>query len=365
MTSTYEDRTQLATDVAIKAPCRAATTANITLSGLQTIDGVALIANDRVLVKNQTAGNDNGIYLASTGAWTRTTDFDGNRDAVSGTLVLVISGTVSALSLFELSCTPTPPIIGTTSLTFNLVSVVVGNASSFTTLTASGQITSGVATGTAPLVISSTTKSTNLNADLLDGTDWRAPGPIGGTTPDTGAFTALTATSATTTGAIVAGTTGKVATTLGVGNATPAASGSGVSFPAAQSASTDANTLDDYEEGAWTPSLGGSATYTAQTGRYTKVGRLVHVEAEMQVNVIGTGSTTTISGLPFAAGVNTVIALRVTAASATAIVSSYGLLAGAASTIIVESRVAANAADAPNAIFQNSTAITIGGAYSV
>src|SRR5260221_2815249 len=101
MTSTYEDRTQLVTDVAIKGPCRAATTANITLNGLQTVDGIALAANDRVLVKNQTSGANNGIYLASSSGWTRASDFDGNRDAVDGTLVLVRLGTASALSIYE------------------------------------------------------------------------------------------------------------------------------------------------------------------------------------------------------------------------------------------------------------------------
>jgi len=54
----------------------AGTTANITLSGTQTIDGIVLVAADRVLVKNQTASADNGLYLCAVGAWTRTTDMD-------------------------------------------------------------------------------------------------------------------------------------------------------------------------------------------------------------------------------------------------------------------------------------------------
>jgi hypothetical protein len=72
-----------------------------------------------------------------------------------------------------------------------------------------------------------------------------------------------------------------------------------IKFPATQNASTDVNTLDDYEEGTWTPSVGGNATYTAQQGRYTKIGRSVKIEMQMTVNVLGTGSATTISGLPF------------------------------------------------------------------
>ena len=89
------------------------------------------------------------------------------------------------------------------------------------------------------------------------------------------------------------------ATTIGVGGATPSASGSGITFPATQSASTDANTLDDYEEGTWTPNVGGNATYTGQLGVYVKIGRLVYASFDITVNVIGTGSTTTLSGFPF------------------------------------------------------------------
>ena len=59
-----------------KQPVRAATTANITLSGVQTIDGVSVIAADRVLVKNQTTASANGIYVAASGSWTRALDMD-------------------------------------------------------------------------------------------------------------------------------------------------------------------------------------------------------------------------------------------------------------------------------------------------
>lgn len=72
-------------------------------------------------------------------------------------------------------------------------------------------------------------------------------------------------------------------TTIGVGATTAAASGAGISFPATQSASTDANTLDDYEEGTWTPSISAgtvgnlSVAYTTQVGQYTKIGKQVNV----------------------------------------------------------------------------------------
>jgi hypothetical protein len=67
-----------------------------------------------------------------------------------------------------------------------------------------------------------------------------------------------------TAGRAISASTVTATTTMGVGAATPAASGAGITFPAAQSASSDANTLDDYEEGTWTPNVGGTATYTLQ-----------------------------------------------------------------------------------------------------
>jgi hypothetical protein len=91
-----------------------------------------------------------------------------------------------------------------------------------------------------------------------------------------------------------------VATTIGVGAATPSASGSGITFPSSESLSTNANTLDDYEEGTWTPTLGGTATYSIASGKYTKVGNSVFIQGIMTVTSIGTGSTSTISGLPYA-----------------------------------------------------------------
>jgi hypothetical protein len=77
---------------------------------------------------------------------------------------------------------------------------------------------------------------------------------------------------------------------------------SSFAFPASQVASSDPNTLDDYEEGTWTPSVGGTATYNAQTGTYTKIGNVVTVSGRLNINLILTGSNTTVSGLPFTSG---------------------------------------------------------------
>lgn len=72
-----------------------------------------------------------------------------------------------------------------------------------------------------------------------------------------------------------------------------------IKFPATQNASSDANTLDDYEEGTWTPTLGGNATYTTREGGYVKIGRFVWLKFLVRVNTIGTGSNYLITGLPF------------------------------------------------------------------
>lgn len=104
-----------------KASCRAATTANITLSGLQTIDGVALASGDRVLVKNQTNGAQNGIYVASASAWNRATDADGdNNDVTPGLQTEIEEGATLAGSFWYL-ITPNPITLGTTALTFSQV----------------------------------------------------------------------------------------------------------------------------------------------------------------------------------------------------------------------------------------------------
>lgn len=78
-----------------KASVKAATTVNITLSGAQTIDGVSVVATDRVLVKNQTLSQNNGIYIVQSGAWTRATDADAWGELVSA-YVFVEEGSTNA-----------------------------------------------------------------------------------------------------------------------------------------------------------------------------------------------------------------------------------------------------------------------------
>lgn len=85
------------------------------------------------------------------------------------------------------------------------------------------------------------------------------------------------------------------------------ASAGQIKFPAAQNPSANANTLDDYEEGVWTPVIGGAGgtsgqTYSMQAGYYVKIGRVVHVWWEANLSAKGTiTGGVQIQGLPFAA----------------------------------------------------------------
>ena len=99
-----------------KQRVRAATTANITLSGAQTIDGVSVIAGDRVLVKDQSTASQNGLYDAASGSWTRTTDADSGAELVNAS-VYVSEGTVNEDT--QWTCSTNAPItVGSTSLAF-------------------------------------------------------------------------------------------------------------------------------------------------------------------------------------------------------------------------------------------------------
>jgi hypothetical protein len=96
----------------------------------------------------------------------------------------------------------------------------------------------------------------------------------------------------------------KTLNTIGVGGATPSTSGAGITFPATQSASTDANTLDDYEEGTWTatmtPLTSGTITLSAATGSYTKIGRQVTVTGQFNTSAVSSPiGRLRIGGFPF------------------------------------------------------------------
>lgn len=114
-TKAYVDAARSGLDV--KQSVRAATTENITLSGTQTVDGVSLIATNRVLVKNQSTASENGIWVVSASTWSRATDADSDAEVTAGLFTFVEEGTDNGNSGFVLT-TDNPITLGTTGLTF-------------------------------------------------------------------------------------------------------------------------------------------------------------------------------------------------------------------------------------------------------
>jgi hypothetical protein len=130
--------------------------------------------------------------------------------------------------------------------------------------------------------------------------------------------------------------------------------------------STDPNTLDSYEEGTWTPSIGGDATYLAQTGTYTKIGNVVYVSARLHINVKGTGSGTTFSGLPFANGTQAVgVSIGKFASAANSFVSAYGEIAVSSSTGELFGMTVAGNANYVVGFFGDGTSVNFSATYTV
>jgi len=231
---------------------------------------------------------------------------------------LTLAGTVKfAGSTSGTTTVAATAVAGTTVLTLPAATdTLVGKATTdtLTNKTLTGAAMNGTvgATTASTGAFTTVTASSNISADnvILSG-DLRLPltgklsfngsaasdymiGPTSGTI-DSYIASSLK-THLTSTGLEVTGTM-SATTGAAVGGATAGAGG--LAFPATAVAVADANTLDDYEEGTWTPSLGGNTTYTTQVGTYIKVGRLVTATAALQINTLGTGSTTAVSGLPF------------------------------------------------------------------
>lgn len=100
-----------------KQSVRVATTANIVLNAAQTLDGIAVVAGDRVLVKNQTLVKENGLYVVANGAWVRAKDADSSLRVTSGLMVSVEQGATLADTIWQL-VTDGAIVLDTTPLVF-------------------------------------------------------------------------------------------------------------------------------------------------------------------------------------------------------------------------------------------------------
>jgi len=147
-----------------------ATTVNIVLSGIQTIDGVLLPADSRVLVKDQIQSKDNGIYVVpSGGAWKRSQDADASVEVTPGLFVSVEKGTTNGDSVWQL-VTDAPIVLGTTALTFEVVAgrtgIVAGTYRSLT-VDKNGRVIAG--TNPTTLAGSGITDALSSNGGVLAG----------------------------------------------------------------------------------------------------------------------------------------------------------------------------------------------------
>lgn len=120
---TNDTATQWETHADLTVIVRTATTANITLSGTQTIDWQALVANDLVLVKNQSTWSQNWVYVVSAGAWTRATPYS-TTDHFNRRYVYAISGTTNTATLWI--CNTRNPTVWTTATTFAQIPLWIG-----------------------------------------------------------------------------------------------------------------------------------------------------------------------------------------------------------------------------------------------
>jgi len=167
---------------------------------------------------------------------------------------------------------------------------------------------------------------------------------------------------------LTAASTPAFASTIGVGGATPAASGAGITFPATASASSDANTLDDYEEGTFTAELniGGATTgitYTGRAGKYTKIGNLVYVSLGVSLSSKGALSgNITIAGLPFASA-NTDYREPYWRGTSSNFADFSAAVTTSATTLVI--RNPTTTADLTNTTLANNSSLFINGCYQV
>ena len=164
----------------IKDSVKVATTANITLSGTQTVDGVSLSADERVLVKDQSTATQNGIYLVKSGAsWVRTDDMAASSDA-SGAFTFIEQGSTYADVGFVCSSDKGSAVVGTNNLAFTQFSGVAG-VTAGNGIDKSGNEISLDLKANGGCVIESTELAVDLGASSITGTLAVSDGGTGST----------------------------------------------------------------------------------------------------------------------------------------------------------------------------------------
>ena len=154
-----------------KKSVKVATTANITLSGVQTIDGISVVAGDRVLVKNQTTASQNGIYIVNASTWTRSVAADGVNE-IDSAVVGVDQGTTNGGRFFK-NTFKTTDTVGTTAMPWYEVATTSSTVSSANTLATARTVQTNLG--------STTSASFNGSANITPGVIGTLPVSNGGT----------------------------------------------------------------------------------------------------------------------------------------------------------------------------------------
>lgn len=252
----------LAQGIDAKASCVVATTANITLSGTQTIDGIAVSVGDRVLVKDQSTASQNGIYLCASSTWTRTTDAN-TWDELVAAFTFIEKGTTQANNGY-ISTITAGGTLGTTAVTFAQFSgagqitagagltktgntIDVGTASSSRIVVNSDNIdlaVSGVTAGTYKSV------TTDVYGRITAGTNPTTLSGFGITDAYTIAQidTLFGSTTSAATSAAAAATSASNASTSATNASTSAGNASTSATAAAASATAAASTYDQFDD---------------------------------------------------------------------------------------------------------------------
>ncbi len=220
-----------------REPVRLATTGNITLYGLQTIDGVPAEVGDRVLVKNQADARDNGIYTASEGQWFRAADARTSRTMQKGTTVHVQQGTVSADFIYVFQTLD--PAIGTDAiaLAFYLSEDTLGDAVG----AASAAAASAAAALTSKNAAASSATNAGTSASAASGSATAAAGSATtAATSATNAGNSATAASGSASGAATSATNAGNSATAAAGSASAASGSATAASTSAGNAATSA-----------------------------------------------------------------------------------------------------------------------------
>jgi len=211
----------VALGVSWKEPAQAATTANITLSGLQTIDGVTLVAGNIVLVKNQTNAAQNGIYVASSGAWSYAPGSTTWAQYVGA--IIFVDGGAQAGSLWYNLAQP-GGTLGTTAMTWSNFSLS-GVYTAGTGLTLSGSAFSITNTGVSAGSYTNANITVNAQGQITSASS----GSAGGVTTFSAGTTGFTPSTATTGAITLSGTLNVTNGGTGVATLTGLAYGNGTS----------------------------------------------------------------------------------------------------------------------------------------